>query len=174
MIKIYLYRDREKKLTNHAWQHDTALRILNQESARPENGALIYHNITHSFNMVAVAFAQAPVGVDLELKRKVSPRLAKKILSPGELSCLQERKADDMELLLHWTLKESYGKALGVGIAYPLKSVELIPQTGKGLGEWRSVTCSDSRMSCYAMRTEDFVLSVCICQPGEHIPQLIF
>lgn len=73
----------------------------------------ISHTPLHAFCVTS----QKPVGIDAEEKgRAIDPRLAEKILSPGELS--QYAKAEDKQraLLTFWVLKEAAGKCTGEGL----------------------------------------------------------
>ena len=78
----------------------------------------LHFSISHTKNHVFCILSPVPVGIDAEeLGRTVSPRLAEKILSPGE----QTRWDGTQEQLLRfWVLKEAAVKLSGQGLrGYP-------------------------------------------------------
>ena len=78
-------------------------------------------SLSHTDRAAAAAVSTAgPVGVDLERLCPVRPRLAGRVMSPGEYAwyCARGECAEDFFTL--WTLKESYYKYLGTGLpGYP-------------------------------------------------------
>lgn len=76
-----------------------------------------HFSISHSGSSVICAVSERPVGADLQLPRPVSRRLMSRMFTERELS-----GSDPIRL---WTLKESYGKLTGEGIAV-LERTELI------------------------------------------------
>lgn len=84
----------------------------------------LHFSITHTRNTVFCALSDAPVGIDAEeLTRKVSPSMAEKILSPGELAqyqALEDEEEKNLALLRFWVLKEAEVKCSGLGLrGYP-------------------------------------------------------
>ena len=78
----------------------------------------LHFSISHTKNHAFCAISERPVGIDAEeLARKISPRLARKILSPGEMA----RFDGSREMLLcFWVLKEASVKRSGEGLrGYP-------------------------------------------------------
>lgn len=82
-------------------------------------------NLSHTHGLVACAVARvATVGVDVEsIDRLASGReIAQRFFSPAECqgldACAPERYTERFIEL--WTLKESYLKGIGVGLAHPL------------------------------------------------------
>ncbi len=87
-------------------------------------------NYTDSHGCLIYAFARGiEVGVDLEkLPRPTRYEgLARRKLSVVEQAALAGIDADEQEgvFLAAWTRKEAYGKALGVGVRYPMAEVTL-------------------------------------------------
>lgn len=83
----------------------------------------LHFSITHTKKTVFCALADVPVGIDAEeADRLVSPSMAEKILSPGELAqylSLPEEARNDA-LLRFWVLKEAEVKCSGLGLrGYP-------------------------------------------------------
>jgi 4'-phosphopantetheinyl transferase len=89
--------------------------------------SLLFFNLTHTAGLVAVAVATEPeVGLDVEgvSPERVSPELCKRVFSPDEVSELNRLPASEQpgRFFDLWTLKESYIKARGLGLAVPLRS----------------------------------------------------
>ena len=80
-----------------------------------------FFSITHTRHHAFCALSRRPVGIDAEeLDRRVSPGLAKKVLSRQEWD--QYAKAEDPQraLLTFWVLKEARVKLTGEGLrGYP-------------------------------------------------------
>jgi len=77
-------------------------------------------SLSHSGGWLAVALADAPVGVDIELPRRDRDweALARFVFSPEELRSLRDGDAAARARLFHafWTLKEARGKRTGEGL----------------------------------------------------------
>lgn len=89
----------------------------------------LHYNTAHSGGTVAVAVASSELGVDVESLRPVPnlDRLVARVCSEFEREQLYGLPAPDREtaFLALWTCKEAYLKAVGSGIAMPLKQVEV-------------------------------------------------
>ncbi len=84
----------------------------------------IHFNISHSGEWVVCAFAEAPVGIDVEKIRKVNFGIARRFFSEEEINdlfSLPEHDQTDHFFDL-WTVKESYLKAIGTGLTRSLSS----------------------------------------------------
>lgn len=88
-----------------------------------------HFNISHSGDAAVVAVAVAELGVDVEALRPLarSDRLAERFFSDRERRCLARRRDRnrDAAFLGVWTAKEAYLKAVGSGIAMPLRKIEI-------------------------------------------------
>ncbi len=77
-------------------------------------------SISHSGDWLALAVAEAAVGVDIELPRRSRDwdALAGFVCSPDELAYLQQQPAELKQAAFHqlWTLKEAHGKRSGEGL----------------------------------------------------------
>lgn len=85
----------------------------------------IQFNLSHSGSMVMAAFSSCPVGCDVERKQKARMDVAKRFFTPEEQKLLREAKTTKEQDALFgrlWTLKESYLKVEGRGMAMPLNS----------------------------------------------------
>jgi 4'-phosphopantetheinyl transferase len=84
-------------------------------------------NLSHSGMLVACAFAQAEVGVDVETTaRNVDhDAIARSHFSRAEADWIDASPSRRVErFTLLWTLKEAYLKAVGVGVSVPLDGFE--------------------------------------------------
>lgn len=81
----------------------------------------IYFSISHTRRHAFVVLSDRPVGIDAEeLDRTVNPKLADKILSPGELAQFYAAPDQNRALLTFWVLKEAEAKCSGQGLrGYP-------------------------------------------------------
>jgi 4'-phosphopantetheinyl transferase len=101
-------------------------------------------SIAHSGCYVVVGVAKSQIGVDVEQLRQSapSPRLMARVCSPDELRLLEvmidaDRAAAFMTV---WARKEAYGKAIGRGLDFPLRSVTVGiggSIISGGAGDWR-------------------------------------
>jgi len=116
----------------------------------------VYFNVSHSARYRACVISRAaPVGIDIEEVRPFSPAAARRVCTPYEMDLI--RQSDDANRMFFrlWTLKESYVKALGTGMAYPMRNVNFTI-TGNmrietGLGNCRFELLED----------HDYVAAVC-------------
>ena len=86
-----------------------------------------HFSISHAQNHVFCALSQRNIGIDAEeADRPIDPRLAERLLSPGEL----EKFDNSREMLLKfWVLKEAYAKLTGRGLGNYLRQTDFDPET---------------------------------------------
>ena len=84
-------------------------------------GSRLHFSISHTKGHVFCALSDRPIGMDAEeADRKISPALARKILSPGELAQWEAATDKRAALLKFWVLKEARVKCDGTGLrGYP-------------------------------------------------------
>lgn len=84
-------------------------------------GGGVHFSISHTKGHVFCVLSPYPVGLDAELStRQIPPRLAEKILSPGEFSQYAQAENPEEALREFWVLKEAGAKATGQGLTgYP-------------------------------------------------------
>jgi 4'-phosphopantetheinyl transferase len=100
--------------------------------------------ISHTADLLLVGVArQRRIGVDVEESDRLllTPGLPEKICHPDELSALSLLPYEERNRMLVrlWTLKEAYGKALGVGLGLDFPGVSFRPRP-RSLGavtRWR-------------------------------------
>ena len=113
-------------------------------------------SISHCQGAVAVILSDHEVGIDVERIRPYEKEAARRILTFEE-KVLLEKENRNQEILFfrYLTLKESYIKALGAGLTYPMKSIcfqleENCIRSNKPWADFHSI------LNC-----EEFIISVC-------------
>lgn len=94
-------------------------RIEADENGRPFSPeAPCCLSLSHSGSCVAAAASFEPVGIDLQAIRPISDRLLARYCSEEERAWAAEaQSAERIERAVRlWTMKEAYGKMLGIGI----------------------------------------------------------
>lgn len=91
-------------------------------------------SLAHSGRFAVCAVADSDIGVDIELPRENSLRLAKRFFTESEYARIAASNAPDELFCECWTLKESYIKATGKGLGTPLNSFE----AAEKIGEYRT------------------------------------
>ena len=88
-----------------------------------------HFSISHTENHVFCALSERNIGIDAEeADRPIDPRLAERLLSPGEL----EKFDNSREMLLKfWVLKEAYAKLTGRGLGNYLGQTDFDPETAQ-------------------------------------------
>ncbi|MEO0420998.1 MAG: 4'-phosphopantetheinyl transferase superfamily protein [Pseudomonadota bacterium] len=98
------------------------------DEQQPQGGAPLYFNLSHTRGLVVLAVAcSQEVGVDVEPLERDGPHLkmADRFFAPSEADALRAlggAPAHRDRFIELWTLKESYIKARGMGLALPLDS----------------------------------------------------
>lgn len=81
----------------------------------------IFFNISHTHNVIAVAFSDNRVGVDIEKETENSEAIAKRFFTEKEYEYITNDSADPTKAFLKiWTKKEAFIKYLGLGLRKPL------------------------------------------------------
>ena len=86
----------------------------------------IHFNISHCNNLIACSIDNYVNGIDVENIREYDDYVANRICSLEELKNLLNTDNREKLFFCIWTLKESLGKALGVGLNYCLKGTTFI------------------------------------------------
>lgn len=83
----------------------------------------LHFNLSHCSGLAACLLSPSECGVDVERRRPLRNKVAKRVFSSDEQKALAESEDPDMLFTRLWTLKEAYVKAIGVGISYPMREV---------------------------------------------------
>ena len=117
-------------LSSYADVAPEAWRFVTNEYGRPEiaephDAAWLKFNLSHTNGLIALIVARdREIGVDVEDRERDGRMLdvADRFFSPSEVEALRALPDDEQldRFFLYWTLKESYIKARGMGLAIPL------------------------------------------------------
>lgn len=83
----------------------------------------IHFNISHCKNGVAVAVADAPVGIDIECIERIDLKVAPRVCNEEEYKMIMNSKDPKLEFCKLWTIKEAIVKQSGLGISTNLKNI---------------------------------------------------
>lgn len=121
----------------------------------------IRFNLTHCAEMAVCGIGETALGVDAECLREVRSGVVRRICAPSEAEELQKAKRPDLLFTRLWTLKESFIKAVGTGLSYPMRKAvfsfeeDMLRTNIIGARFWQYVI--DNR----------YVISVCAAEPEE-------
>jgi 4'-phosphopantetheinyl transferase len=142
------------------------------EVAAPAVGALRF-NLSHTDRLAACGVShRADVGVDVEAALRVTRHLAvaERFFSAREAAELRELPEDRQvdRFLDYWTLKESYIKARGLGLALPLDGFSFVLDGDRPRIEFEHDL--DDSSDCWQFQLEsptpDHRLAVALRSPG--------
>lgn len=85
----------------------------------------IHFNISHCDMGVVCALSNQEIGVDIEEFLQPSCQAMKHVLNDDEYENIVSSQFTDKAFIRFWTLKESWLKATGVGIAYGMKRLHI-------------------------------------------------
>lgn len=128
-----------------------------------------HFNIAHAGEWVVGAFANEPVGIDVECAGPTEDDLAKAVMSSAELNhylSLPEPEQTDYFYRL-WTLKESFLKATGQGLSVDPTTLTIKRDEQGQLGCWqknRRHPCSLRELPC------DCRYRAAVCLLAEQMP----
>ena len=119
----------------------------------------ICFNISHSGDYAAAAVSDSEIGVDVQVFRNVKENLIKKVCRGAELDYI-DNAADRSRAFIHlWALKESYIKAIGMGLAFSLNEIEF--DLRRFDGNMTSGRLSNREGTFYLRDYGRFALAVC-------------
>ncbi len=97
------------------------LLVVDGRYGKPKlSGAEAEISIAHSGEYAAAVAAKRPVGIDIERIRPVLRPLVYRICTPEEQAWIRSAPEQFLTRFFRlWTMKEAYGKMLGVGIFSP-------------------------------------------------------
>jgi 4'-phosphopantetheinyl transferase len=102
---------------------------------RPAGAPDLRFNLSHTPGLVACAVTVGrEVGVDVEwTNRRVLHDVPERFFSPREVSDLRALPPEEQDVVFfdYWTLKESYIKARGFGLALPLRQFSFLRIPGR-------------------------------------------
>ena len=112
-----------ERLFEYYYELETGEKLRYKDLARGKNGKPFVRggkkfNLSHSGSYWCMAIGENEVGVDIEVRRKIRPAMARRILAPDE-------EALDGDLLRTWVLKEAYVKMTGEGLGLDFRKIRV-------------------------------------------------
>lgn len=122
----------------------------------------IHYNISHCDGYIACGVSSEPIGIDIENVRECPTKVLKRVFSDKEIEYVESSRSKDLKFFQLWTLKESYIKAIGKGLSYPIDKVnfEILDDAIKS-------NQSDSYYKQIILEDGQYVLSVCTFHESE-------
>lgn len=113
----------------------------------------IHFNISHSKEMVIVAFSSSDIGCDIEYLRKCDYNIINRYFSSNEKKLID--KVDDKDALFTriWTIKESYFKNIGTGINDKVNSTDVLSKEYK--------ICLPNSLKIKEYKLDNYFISIC-------------
>lgn len=131
----------------------------------------ICFNISHCDELAGCAFADTPVGLDMEKIDSVYEPVLRKVLTPNETGFLQSFKNNQQKyrecFYRFWTLKESRIKQCGLGLSMPMTDFAFELNLTKNPVK---IICSEPELYFYQqIIKKTHVLSVCTRAPEKKV-----
>ena len=115
--------------------HEHGLREAEQEYGTLGNGKPVFldlpdlrFSLSHSGTIAMAALSACGIGCDIEKVREFDMAVAKRFFAPGEYKTLLKQPTEEARqdmFFRFWTLKESFLKATGQGLALPMHDFEI-------------------------------------------------
>ncbi len=115
----------------------------------------IHFNLSHCDGLAVCLLSAHECGVDAEMKRTIRHKVVKRVFSTDEQKLLAGAEDPDWMFTRLWTLKESYVKAIGIGIGFPMQTVSFYP-------EENTIHSNRKDAEFYQISLEEHVISICI------------
>lgn len=161
-------------ITAHTGLENRCIRFVCNRYGKPSLEAAIpfFFNLSHSGEWISLIWStrNLSLGVDVERIKPMELGIAERFFTRQEYADLMS--LGEMERLERffqlWTLKESYIKARGKGLAIPLDSFTLHP--AESAGEWYSPEAAGYRFSSGKIDERHYLSA---CADNDRLPQTI-
>lgn len=132
-------------------------------------------NISHSGEYVVLAVSEKSVGIDIERIKSIDLNLATDVFHQEELAYLFQKKEGELERFFRlWTLKESFIKAVGEGLSFPLKEFYFNFSSNEiELNILREGTSGNWFFQEFSV-DDDYKLAFCICADDKVNSPIVF
>lgn len=111
-------------------------------------------NISHSGEYTALAVGDTELGVDIQYTQRSINSSLMRVLSKKEQEYLKTK--GEKEFFKLWTLKESFGKAVGLGIMISLPKTDVLP-----LLNGQSITYNGDEYYGQVVEMNNYCVSIC-------------
>lgn len=122
----------------------------------------IQFNLSHAGNYALACFGTKELGIDIEqIGRSINPRHARFCTEREQayLGRISEKSAWDQAFVKLWTRKESFIKAIGAGLSFPLNEVETLENNHAETPFHRQ--CQSHLWLFYEYQIEGYQITVC-------------
>jgi len=116
----------------------------------------VYFSISHCTGGISVSVSSCRTGIDIERIRPFSLPAARRMFSKEELREILNSDFPERNFFRLWTLKESYAKAIGTGLSYPLSELHFANIAGQNIHCER-----EGCLFCLFENSLGFVTAVC-------------
>lgn len=145
----------------HGFREKEAEFIYGQYGKPYIKGNKIFFNLSHSGEYAVCAVSDREVGIDIQQKGALKMKVARRFFTENECGYIlgqpDSEKAADMFYRL-WSLKESFVKAVGMGINLPFGSFEIIPEKKAGVIH----NINDKNYEFTERDIDNYKLAVCV------------
>jgi len=118
----------------------------------------INYNLSHAEGITACMVSDYECGIDCEKVRDFRQNVIRRVFSENEKKMFEGTPDEEKNLLFFrlWTLKEAYVKAIGIGVSYPMDTVEF-----SFSGDEIVSNIKDCRFRQYIIGEGKYVVAVC-------------
>jgi 4'-phosphopantetheinyl transferase len=115
-------------LKNKGIEYNSSVKIIKGTLGKPSLAEHpdIHYNLSHADGITGCYIGKNECGIDVEGVRAYRPKVMKRAFSETETALVENAPEAERDMIFFrlWTLKESYAKAIGIGVSYPLNTVE--------------------------------------------------
>ena len=112
----------KKALADHGIDYDEVIITVDENGKPSIPGSGLHFNLSHSDEKVLCAVSDRPVGCDVEKIEEIDIKIAKRFFAEEEYKIIAVSDDSQTEFYRIWTMKESFSKAIGLGLKLPLDS----------------------------------------------------
>ncbi len=146
-------------LSHYGVEYNKKTEIIKGELGKPSlrDYPDIHYNISHADGVAACIVSDNECGIDCEGIRPYRPNVVRRVFSESEKALLESTPEDERDMLFFrlWTLKESYVKMIGIGVSYPMNTVEFSFSDGEIISNQK-----DCKFAQYIIKNK-YIVSVC-------------
>ena len=134
--------------------------ILTDEHGKPylKDYQNIHFNLSHSGDLALAAFDEKEIGCDIERIRPLKEDVAKRCFSKEEQEYISKAKDKDEAFTRIWVYKESFIKALGIGLGMDLSSFSAIPTSN---GVLLKQSADPRNWTIEEIKIEGYIAAIC-------------
>ncbi len=118
----------------------------------------IHFSISHSGEYAAVVLSESEVGIDIQKVVEIKHGLVEKLCDEHEQRYVSDSPDKDKAFITLWTLKESYIKAIGMGMSFPMDKINFRLESFSGELRGRM---SNREGMYYVKDLGEYIMAVC-------------